>query len=180
MKEIFPFKRYFFLLILVALINGLVVAQTNAEESPGETVQMPVNTDWRLDVNRTVVKINRWKWVLRYVERRSDTLIVGIVARNNASTNRPLFLESGFKSKIILLDERTQQDYPLLEVSGVSEAFTPVKRKTSKETKFVFQYPEGAESVQFSSEWLTALMGGAATWMEVKFPIVLQPLESGK
>ena len=180
MKHVFPFKRYFLLLSLVTLISGLEVAQTNAEESPRETAQMPVSTDWRLDINRTVVKINRWKWVLRYVERRSDTLIVGIVARNNASTNRPLFLESNFKSKIILLDERTQKNYPVLKVSGISDAYIHVKRKTSKETKFVFQYPEGAESVQFSSEWLTALMGGAATWMEVKFPIVLQPLEAGK
>ena len=180
MKHVFPFKRYFLLLSLVTLISGLEVAQANAEESPRETVQMPVSTDWRLDINRTVVKINRWKWVLRYVERRSDTLIVGIVARNNASTNRPLFLESDFKSKIILLDERTQKNYPVLKVSGISDAYIHVKRKTSKETKFVFQYPEGAESVQFSSEWLTALMGGAATWMEVKFPIVLQPLEAGK
>ena len=180
MKHVFPFKRYFLLLSLVTLISGFVVGQPHAEESPGETVQMPVSTDWRLDINRTVVKINRWKWVLRYVERRSDTLIVGIVARNNASTNRPLFLESDFKSKIILLDERTQKNYPVLKVSGISDAYIHVKRKTSKETKFVFQYPEGAESVQFSSEWLTALMGGAATWMEVKFPIVLQPLEAGK
>ena len=180
MKHVFPFKRYFLLLSLVTLISGLVVGQPHAEESPGETVQMPVSTDWRFDINRTVVKINRWKWVLRYVERRSDTLIVGIVARNNASTNRPLFLESDFKSKIILLDERTQKNYPVLKVSGISDAYIHVKRKTSKETKFVFQYPEGAESVQFSSEWLTALMGGAATWMEVKFPIVLQPLEAGK
>ena len=171
-------------LVCVALISGLtLVAPIMIDVYPirattGSAADETAASDrdsWRVEINRTIAKTNHWKWAIRYVERDADTLIVRITVRNNGSQPRPLYLGPGFESKIALIDKKTQQRFQLLSVSGVSVDFLRVDRKKSARTTFVFHYPEGLQSVYFSSEWLTFNMGGEKSVMNVEFPISLQP-----
>ena len=174
-------------LVCVALISGLtLVASIMIDVYPirattGHAADETAASDrenWRIEVNRTVAKTNHWRWTVRYVERNADTLTVRISVRNNGSQPRPLYLGPGFESKIALVDQKTQQRFELLSVSGVSVDFLRVDRKKSAPTTFVFRYPEGLPSVNFSSEWLTFNMGGEKSVMNVEFPISLQPQTS--
>ncbi len=131
--------------------------------------------DWRASVNSKVVDSSHWAFTLRGVEKLGDTLKVSLVFRNNASQPRPLFLEDDFKSRIYLTDPDSNQRFALLSADGISEQITPVGRHKSKYAKFTFEYPEGAETVRFSSKWITMLMRGTATVIEVEFDIPLPP-----
>ena len=165
----------------VALIGGLTLIASIIIDvyplpaTPGSAADSDMER-WRIDVNRTVAKTNHWRWTLRYVERNANTLSARISVRNNGSRPRPLYLGSGFESKFALIDQETQPRFELISVSGVSVDFLRVDRKKSAHTTFIFRYPEGLQSVLFTSEWLTFNMGGEKTGMDIEFPISLKPL----
>ncbi|MDP6516772.1 MAG: hypothetical protein QF926_09145 [Alphaproteobacteria bacterium] len=131
--------------------------------------------DWRVSVNDKVVDSRHWAFILRGVEKLGQTLEISLAYRNNASQARPLFLEDNFKSRIFLIDKDSEQRFPLLSAEGISEQITAVDRRESKYAKFMFRYPEGAQSVRFSSKWITMLMRGTATIIEVEFDLSLPP-----
>ena len=127
--------------------------------------------DWRLDVNRQVFKARSWNWVLRFVERQGNNLILGVVYKNNASSPRPIFLAEDFQNSTLLMDQATASTYPLLAVSGISGEPTKVGRRKRKTALFTFPYPAGATQVTFSSVWITVWMMNAASRIQVEFPI---------
>ena len=135
-------------------------------------------TDWRLDVNRQVFKARSWNWVLRFVERKGDRLVLGVVYKNNASSPRPIFLADGFETSTLLTDQATAATYPLLTVSGVSGEAIKVGRLKRKTALFTFPYPTGATQVTFSSVWITVWMMNAASRVHVEFPIPIPGNES--
>lgn len=135
--------------------------------------------DWRAYINRTVVTKRHFKWVLRAVERKADTLIVGMAVKNNATSARPLFLDENYKTTVALVDEANDKRFALLSAEGISEQIIRVGRKASKEITFVFRYPEGAASVRFTSMWLTMLMAGQASVIAVDFTVQIPPPEAG-
>lgn len=128
-------------------------------------------TDWRLDVNRQVFKARSWNWVLRFVEKKGDRLVLGVVYKNNASSPRPIFLAEDFQASTLLTDPATAMTYPLLAVSGVSGEATKVGRLKRKTALFTFPYPTGATHLTFSSVWITVWMMNAASRIQVEFPI---------
>ena len=70
------------LLVVSLLCPGLIpVTETHAQPE----------TDWRLEVNRQVFKAQSWSWVLRFVEKKGDRLVLGVVYKNNASSTPPDF-----------------------------------------------------------------------------------------
>ena len=126
--------------------------------------------DWRLDVNRQVFKARSWNWVLRFVERQGDNLILGVAYINNASSPRPIFLAEDFEISTLLTDQAAAT-YPLLAVSGISGEATKVGRRKRKTALFTFPYPTEATQVSFSSVWITVWMMNAASRIQVEFPI---------
>ena len=130
-------------------------------------------TDWRLDVNRQVFKARSWNWILRFVEKQGDRLVLGVAYKNNASSPRPIFLAEGFQTSTLLTDQATAATYPLLAVSGISGEATKVGRLKRKTALFTFPYPTGATQLTFSSVWITVWMMNAASRIEVAFPVPL-------
>ena len=152
--------------LLGLLCPGLLpIAETHAQPE----------TDWRLDVNRQVFKARSWNWVLRFVERKGDRLILGVVYKNNASSPRPIFLAEGFQTATLLTNQATATTYPVLAVSGISGEATKVGRRKHKTALFTFPYPTGATHLTFSSVWITVWMMNAASRIQVEFPIPLAP-----
>lgn len=149
-------------LILSLLCSGLLAV--------GETHAQP-ETDWRLDVNRQVFKARSWNWVLRFVERQGDRLVLGIIYKNNASSPRPIFLAEDFQDSTLLTDQATASAYPLLTASGISAEASKVGRLKRKSALFTFPYPTGATELTFSSVWITVWMMNAASRIHVEFPI---------
>ena len=149
-------------LVVMLLCPGLLpIAETHAQPE----------ADWRLDVNRQVFKAQSWNWVLRFVERQGDNLILGVVYKNNASSPRPIFLAEDFHTSTLLTDNETSAKYPLLAVSGISGEPTKVGRRKRKTALFTFPYPTGATDLTFSSVWITVWMMNAASRIQVEFPI---------
>ena len=135
-------------------------------------------TDWRLNVNRQVFKSRSWNWVLRFVERQGDRLILGVAYKNNASSPRPIFLAEGFQASTLLTDQATAMTYPLITLSGISGEATKVGRLKRKTALFTFPYPTGATQLTFSSVWITVWMMNAASRIQVEFPIPIPRDES--
>jgi hypothetical protein len=156
--------------------SGAVAA--DARGGAGADLAQAGDGDWRAYINRTVVTKRHFKWVLRAVERKADTLIVGLAVKNNASSARPLFLDENYKTTVALVDKATDKRFALLSAEGISEQIIRVGRKASKEITFVFRYPEGAASVRFTSVWLTMLMGGQASVIPVDFTVQIPPPEA--
>ena len=150
------------------LCLGLPIAETHAQSE----------TDWRLEVNRQVFKARSWNWVLRFVEKKGDRLVLGVVYKNNASSPRPIFLADGFQTSTVLTAQATSVAYPLLTVSGVSGEPTKVGRRKRKTALFTFPYPTGATQVTFSSVWITVWMMNAASRVQVEFPVPILRDES--
>ena len=149
-------------LVVILLCPGLLpIAETHAQ----------TETDWRLDVNRQVFKARSWNWVLRFVERKGDRLVLGVVYKNNASSPRPIFLAEDFHTSTLLTDNETSATYPLLTVNGISAEATKVGRLKRKTALFTFPYPTGATDLTFSSVWITVWMMNAASRIQVEFPI---------
>ena len=148
-------------LALSLLCPGLL-AVTETYAQPG--------TDWRLDVNRQVFKARSWNWVLRFVERQGDNLILGVVYKNNASSPRPIFLAEDFQDSTLVTDQAAAT-YPLIAVSGISGEPSKVGRLKRKTALFTFPYPTGATELTFSSVWITVWMMNAASRIQVEFPI---------
>lgn len=152
---------------LSLLQPGLVpVTDTYAQSESG----------WRIDPNRQVFKARSWNWVLRFIEKKGDRLVIGLAYKNNASSPRPIFLAEGFETSTLLTDPATAMAYPLLAVSGISGDPTKVGRLKRKTALFTFPYPAGATEVTLSSVWITVWMMNAASRVHVEFPIRL-PLE---
>ena len=148
-------------LALSLLCPGLLtVPETHAQ--PG--------TDWRLDVNRQVFKARSWNWVLRFVERQGDKLVLGVVYKNNASSPRPIFLAEDFHDSTLVTDQAAAT-YPLIAASGISGEPAKVGRLKRKTALFTFPYPTGATELTFSSVWITVWMMNAASRIQVEFPI---------
>lgn len=148
--------------------SGLLpVAETHAQ----------AELDWRLDVNRQVFKARSWNWVLRFVERKGDQLVLGVAYKNNASSPRPIFLAEGFQTSTLLTDQAKATTYPLLTVSGISGEPTKVGRRKHKTALFIFPYPTEAAEVTFTSVWITVWMMNAASRVQVEFPI---PIPHGR
>ena len=157
------------LLVVSLLCPGLIpVTETHAQPE----------TDWRLEVNRQVFKAQSWNWVLRFVEKKGDRLVLGVVYKNNASSPRPIFLAEGFQTSTLLMDPATGTTYPLLAVSGISGEATKVGRLKRKTALFTFPYPTGATQVTFSSVWITVWMMNAASRIQVEFPVPMPRGES--
>ena len=156
------------LVVLLAWSVLMLVPEAHAEPE----------TDWRLDVNRQVFKARSWNWVLRFVEKQGDRLVLGVAYKNNASSPRPIFLAEGFETATLLTDQATAATYPLLAVSGVSGEATKVGRLKLKTALFTFPYPTGATRLTFSSVWITVWMMNAASRVQVEFPIPLDPSPS--
>ncbi len=157
------------LLVVSLLCPGLIpVTETHAQPE----------TDWRLKVNRQVFKAQSWNWVLRFVEKKGDRLVLGVVYKNNASSPRPIFLAEGFQTSTLLTDAATGTTYPLLALSGISGEATKVGRRKRKTALFTFPYPTGATQVTFSSMWITIWMMNAASRVQVAFPIPIHRDES--
>ena len=154
-----------------AVVVLLILSLWLAGAMPVPETHADAETDWRLDVNRQVFKARSWNWVLRYVERKGDRLVLGVVYKNNASSPRPIFLAEGFETSTLLTDQAKAMTYPLLTVSGVSGEATKVGRLKRKTALFTFPYPTGATQVTFSSVWITVWMMNAASRIEVEFPI---------
>jgi hypothetical protein len=148
-------------LVVSLLCPGLLITEIHAQPE----------ADWRLDVNQQVFKARSWNWVLRFVERQGDNLILGVVYKNNASSPRPIFLAEDFQNSTLLMDQATASTYPLLTVSGISAEATKVGRRKRKTALFTFPYPAGATQVTFSSVWITVWMMNAASRIQVEFPI---------
>ncbi len=128
---------------------------------------------WRTEMNAAVAKANHWRWRLRFLERRGDTLTVGVSFRNGGSTARPIYLDSDYMETVALVDQTNGARFALVAVDGVSEQATGVERKASGAARFTFRFPEGARSVTFTSRWVSMRMQGAAAGMTVEFPIEL-------
>ena len=158
-----------------SILAGCLVLLGAAAASAQDTSGVPDGADWRAEVNQRVVQSQHWSWVLRYVERKGETLTIGLAFRNNAVSNRPVFLDADFETTIVLVDDDTSESWPLLSVKGISEEVTRVDRKASREASFTFRYPQGAKSVRFNSIWITMIMMGAAAVIPVEFRLALPP-----
>lgn len=175
LKEAMTPRSFLGLCLLAAAVGvALAAPPAGAQDVRG----VPEGANWRADVNRTVITAQHWTWVLRYVERQGETLTIGLAVKNGAVNNRPLFLGADYKSTIALVDQATAERYPLQSVEGISEQITRVDRSAGHETRFVFDYPEGARAVRFTSVWITAIMAGAVSVMPVDFPLSLPPPEA--
>ena len=147
--------------------------QAGGAPPPPPATEAAVPADWRVETNRTVAEANHWRWRLRALERRGDTLTVGLSYRNGASTGRPIYLEPDYMDSIALVDGETGTRFALLGVTGVSDNAVAIGRRSSQSAEFTFRFPEGASSVLFDSRWVSMQMQGAAAAMEVAFPIAL-------
>ena len=163
MRSRWPLAPALFVLgTLLLLCPGLLpIAEIHAQPE----------TDWRLAVNRQVFKARSWSWVLRFVERKGDRLVLGVVYKNNASSPRPIFLADDFQASTLLTAGETSTAYPLLTVSGISVEATKVGRRKRKTALFTFPYPTDATDLTFSSVWITVWMMNAASRIHVEFPI---------
>lgn len=162
-----------FLALALACVAAPSLAMQAGGAPPPPATEAADATDWRVETNRAVAEANHWRWRLRVVERRGDTLTVGLSYRNGASTGRPIYLEPDYMDSIALVDGETGTRFALLGVTGVSDNAVAVGRRSSQSAEFTFRFPEGASSVLFDSRWVSMQMQGAAAAMEVAFPIAL-------
>ena len=167
-------KSFALLSVLVLAAAPAAAMQAGGAPPPAAT-EAAASADWRAETNRTVAEANHWRWRLRALERRGDTLTVGVSVRNGASTGRPIYLELDYMDSIALVDEETGARFALLAVEGVSASAVAVGRRSSKFAEFTFRFPEGARSVVFDSRWVSMQMAGAAAPMDVAFAIALPP-----
>lgn len=160
-------------------IRALIVVLALAAAPPGATAQDlrtgDVGESWRASLNQTVADRNHWKWILRYVERHGDTLAIGLNYKNAASTGRPLLLAADYMTAIALVNDATAERFSLIGVEGISAEVTPIDRHETRQARFVFAYPEGADEVSFASQWISMRMGGEASVTEVGFSIAIPP-----
>ena len=157
------------LLFMFSIMSLLCTESMLAQAQDGQ--------NWRVDINRQVFKNLSWSWVLRYIEKEGDSLIVGIAYKNNASSARPIYLDEAFQESTQLTDNETSQAYPVMAVSGISAESTQVGRRKRKEARFTFPYPAGSTQLSFSSVWITGWMMNAASRMQVEFPLILPDRE---
>ncbi len=134
---------------------------------------------WQARINRTVHRAHHWSWILRRLERRNDKLIVGLAFKNNGNHRRPIFLDANFMNSSVLTGNDQNRTYGLISVDGISAEMTAVDRRSTRETVFIFDYPQDAKSVRFTSRWVTLLMAnGAATIIDVDFRLQIPPPEA--
>ena len=162
-----------FLALALACAAAPSLAMQAGGAPPPPAAEAADAADWRVETNRAVAEANHWRWRLRALERRGDTLTVGLSYRNGASTGRPIYLELDYMDTVALVDEETGTRFALLGVTGVSDNAVAVERRSSQSAEFTFRFPEGASSVLFDSRWVSMQMQGAAAAMEVAFPIAL-------
>lgn len=163
-------------LLRAAMLVTIATLAPSAAADDASTVSE--GGDWRAELNRKVASDNHWRWTLRRVERQGDRLVVVLRFRNNASTARPIFIEDEYLTTVALVDDADNERFALQAVDGISGEVTAVQRKTSKSAVFTFTYPEGADSVRFTSKWISMRMGGEARVMQVDFPIDIPPAKA--
>ena len=164
---------------LLALACALAALPAAAMQTPGgaapPAAAVEANTDWRAEMNAVVAEENHWRWRLRSVERRGDTLVVGVSYRNGATTGRPIFFEADYMETTALVDADSGARFAVVAVDGISEEMVSVDSRKSKLALFTFPFPEDAGSVTFTSRWMSMQMAGFRAAMEVDFPIDLPP-----
>ena len=161
-----------------ALLAAAVAAPAAAMQAAGPppaAAGEAADESWRVEANAAVAEANHWRWRLRFLERRGDTLTVGLSVRNDATTGRPIYLDADYMESVALVDTATGARFPLLSAKGISESAVAVDRKSSMRAEFAFRFPEGAREVTFASRWVSMRMQGAAAAMRVNFPIALPP-----
>lgn len=151
------------------------MAMQAAGPPPPAAAGEAADASWRVEANAAVAEANHWRWRLRFLERRGDTLTVGLSVRNNATTGRPIYLDADYMEAVALVDTETGARFSLLATKGISESAVAVDRKSSMRAEFTFRFPEGAREVAFASRWVSMRMQGAAAAMRVEFPIALPP-----
>lgn len=150
-------------------------AAMQAAGPPPAAAGEATDASWRVEANAAVAEANHWRWRLRFLERRGDTLTVGLSVRNDATTGRPIYLDADYMEAVALVDAETGARFPLLAAKGISESAVAVDRRSSMRAEFTFRFPEGAREVTFASRWVSMRMQGAAAAMRVDFPIALPP-----
>ncbi|MEE8305324.1 MAG: hypothetical protein V3S24_23120 [Candidatus Tectomicrobia bacterium] len=159
--------------VLCCLGIGLGTAQETRPRPAITPSQKQPAVDWRVDVNKQVFKAQSWSWILRFIEKQGETLVIDMAYKNNASSARPIFLSPDFKTSTQLTDSVTAAVSRLTAVSGIGPEKTQVGRMKSKSARFTFAYPQGTTQIRFSSVWITVWMMNAAARMQVDFPIDL-------
>ncbi len=179
MPSIATIARVCVCVAVAALIAPRGAVAADAPSDAGADLAQAGDGDWHAYINRGVFKKRHFKWVLRAVERRGDTLTLRLAVKNNSTSARPLFLDADFKTTVALIDKATDKRFALLSAEGISGEIIRVGRKASREVAFIFRYPEGAASVRFTSIWLTMLMAGQASIIPVEFTVQIPPPEAG-
>ena len=161
-------------LVMMLVVVSLAPAQETNRADGGTSAPGESRGDWRHEFNKTVFKAHHWIWILKYVERKGETLAIGLAYKNKGNAKRPMFMDREFMTTTYITDVHTNVRYPLQAVEGISTIITNVEQSTSKTARFTFSYPGQATQVRFTSTWITMFMRGAATVIDLKFPLDLR------
>ena len=160
--------------VMMLAVEPLTPAQETNRPDGGTDAPGELRVDWRRDFNKTVFKAQHWIWILKYVERKGDTLAIGLAYKNKGNSERPMFMDREYMTTTYITDVHTTERYPLQAIEGISTVITNVERSKSKTARFTFSYPGSATQVRFKSRWITMFMRGAATVIDVNIPLDLR------
>jgi len=112
--------------------------------------------DWRVDLKREVVVDNRFKITLQYVEKKGDTLVVGIGHRNISKEIQHLGLGHDYKDTIVLLDDDGGTEFKLIGVEGITtKRRLEIPQGAMRLVTFTFPFPQGVKKARFVSKRLS-------------------------
>jgi len=110
--------------------------------------------DWKIDLEREEgVFYEKFRITLQYVEKKGETLVVGIGFRSISKNIQAIALLHHYKETTVLLDDDEGTEFKLIRVEGLTEGGLGVNPGAMKSATFTFSFPQGVKKARFVSWW---------------------------